>query len=69
MRKCSILIALFAALSLAGLAAEDRVVLESTSATYTISAEGKNQVRFSCSSRKGPAPRVKVTVFTQGEDL
>ena len=30
---------------------------------------GQNQVRFSCSAREGLAPRVKVTVFAQGEDL
>jgi hypothetical protein len=30
---------------------------------------GQNQVQFSCSSSKGPSPRVKVTMFTQGEEL
>ena len=30
---------------------------------------GQNQVQFSCASSKGPSPRVKVTLFTHGEDL
>ena len=30
---------------------------------------GQNQVQFSCASGQGPSPRVKVTVFSQGEEL
>jgi hypothetical protein len=30
---------------------------------------GPNQVRFSCAPGQVPSPRVKVTVFTQGETL
>jgi hypothetical protein len=30
---------------------------------------GSNQVQFSCAPSQGPSPRVKVTLFTQGEDL
>ena len=30
---------------------------------------GGNEIRFSCASVTGPAPRVKVTHFTLGEEL
>jgi hypothetical protein len=30
---------------------------------------GQNQVQFSCTATHGPAPRVKVTLFTQGPEL
>jgi hypothetical protein len=30
---------------------------------------GQNQAQFSCAATPGPAPRVKVTFFAQGEDL
>ncbi len=30
---------------------------------------GQNQAQFSCASRNGPSPRVKVTLFTRGEAL
>jgi hypothetical protein len=31
--------------------------------------DGSNEIRFSCAPGAGPSPRVKVTVFVQGEEL
>jgi hypothetical protein len=36
---------------------------------FPVMKPGLNQVRFSCSPGPGPSPRVKVTLFSQGEPL
>jgi len=32
-------------------------------------SEGENQIRFSCDSAEGPAPRLKLTIISYGEPL